>query len=193
MNDDKRFYQRNIQIALIGALLCLILLFYSFPRANRIPSKLPDLPAPELNIIEIPRTKQTTSKKRPPPLLPSIPVESEEPDIADDVIIRMSERSDTGQFPILTSAEISELSLIPRQILEVIPEQSSENIKGIIILSLKIGTDGMVKEYQVVENTTRSQKTLTQVIEAAQNSKWQPIILDNIKYEYWIEKSYIFK
>ncbi|MCL6098397.1 MAG: energy transducer TonB [Bacteroidetes bacterium] len=81
------------------------------------------------------------------------------------------------------------LPFVPRQILEVIP-QNVEGANGEIVLLLKIGIDGIVKEYKVVMNTTGDSEVLKHVLEAAYKSRWEKIKMDGRQVEYWIEKTY---
>jgi hypothetical protein len=86
---------------------------------------------------------------------------------------------------------LKQLPFMPRQTLEVVP-QNTEGAKGIIILVLKIGTDGQVKEHKVIYNTSNSQPCLNSTIEAAYRSRWEKIKMEGRQIEYWIEKSYSF-
>lgn len=83
------------------------------------------------------------------------------------------------------------LPFIPRQILEVLP-QNVEGAKGEIILMLKISVDGSVKEHKVIYNTTDDQLCLKNTLEAAYKSRWEKIKMEGTKIEYWIEKTYKF-
>ncbi len=81
------------------------------------------------------------------------------------------------------------LPFMPRQILEVIP-QNVEGTNGEIVLLLKIGIDGIVKEHKVVMNTTGDSEVLKHVLEVAYKSRWEKIKMDSRQIEYWIEKTY---
>ena len=81
------------------------------------------------------------------------------------------------------------LPFVPRQILEVIP-QNVEDANGEIVLLLKIGIDGIVKEHKVVMNTTGDSEVLKHVLDAAHKSRWEKIKMDGRQVEYWIEKTY---
>jgi hypothetical protein len=76
---------------------------------------------------------------------------------------------------------------------DILPEQTNESVSGLIILSLRIGIDGEVKDYKVLRNTTNSKMTLTNVVKAAMQSKWESAVLKNQKVEYWINKTYRFR
>jgi hypothetical protein len=84
-----------------------------------------------------------------------------------------------------------QLPYMPRQILEVVP-QNVEGVKGTIILILKIGTDGYVKEHKVIYDTINNHECLKSVTEAAYKSRWEKIKMEGRQIEYWLEKSYRF-
>ncbi len=84
-----------------------------------------------------------------------------------------------------------QLPFMPRQTLEVLP-QKVEDVKGMIVLALKIGLDGNVKDNKVILNTVNSADCLKYVLEAAYKSKWEKIKMEGQQIEYWIEKTYRF-
>ncbi len=86
---------------------------------------------------------------------------------------------------------VSALPFPPRQVLEVIPKKV-DGAEGVIKLSVLVGIDGKVKQYKILNNTTESQICLNSVVEAVNKSKWQPVLLEGEKVEYWIEKTYTF-
>jgi len=83
------------------------------------------------------------------------------------------------------------LPFVPRQILEVLP-QNVEREKGEILLLLKIGKDGFVKEHKVIINTLNDSAGLKNVIDAAYKSRWEKIKMEGTQIEYWVEKKYRF-
>lgn len=83
------------------------------------------------------------------------------------------------------------LPFVPRQILEVLPENKNET-KGYIILALRIGTDGKVQEHKVIMNSMMDSELLKKILEAAHKSRWQSVKMEGEKVEYWIEKTYRF-
>ncbi len=82
------------------------------------------------------------------------------------------------------------LPFVPRQILEVLPDNSNET-KGYIILALRIGTDGKVQEHKILYNSMDTE-LLQKVLDAAKKSRWQTVKMEGEKVEYWIEKKYRF-
>ncbi|MCL6098635.1 MAG: hypothetical protein M1391_08675 [Bacteroidetes bacterium] len=85
--------------------------------------------------------------------------------------------------------DYTHLPFVPRQILEVIP-QNVEGANGEIVLLLKIGIDGIVKEHKIVMNTTGDNTVLKHVLDAAYKSRWEKIKMEGRQVEYWIEKTY---
>ena len=81
------------------------------------------------------------------------------------------------------------LPFVPRQILEVLP-QNVNGEKGEILLLLKIGKDGLVKEHKVIINTVNDPMGLKNVLEAAHKSRWEKIKIEGSQIEYWVEKKY---
>jgi hypothetical protein len=90
------------------------------------------------------------------------------------------------------SIGLPRLPFIPRQILEVFPQLSEKNVIGEVVLNLRVGTDGTVKEHKTLKNTTGSSKCLSDVVLAAYKSKWEAVTYKGSKIEYWVEKSYKF-
>jgi hypothetical protein len=146
---------------------------------------------PTIVVEHIPRTKQT-KQKPPPPSKPLIPVEATKDELFEDVVIDSIPQSNTDYTIYLDFNKGMPLDYKPRQILEVIPENIDSDIKGEIILLLKIGTNGKMVDYQVVSNTVEVEIALTNAVKAAKKSKWEAGKVANKSVEYWIEKSYKF-
>jgi len=196
----KNEYKINFKLSLIASLIIFILLFLFFPYVA------PSSPSPKeyqsllFTINDLaPNTKQDnieSQKPTEPKIL--IPDVIEEPEILPDIkIVLLTENESagggtgnvSGKGAILNAPQ---LPFVPRQILEVLPENIDENIKGLIVIKLKIDTDGKVVEFKVMSNTTGSQKFLQSVINAANKSKWQPVKIKNNNIVYWVEKTYRF-
>jgi protein TonB len=86
--DLKLKYKKTLEQSTIIALAVLTLTFYSFQKYEG-EFKLPDAEKLVIESIEIPPTQQI--QKPPPPSRPSIPVESEDDDLLDDVTIDETE------------------------------------------------------------------------------------------------------
>jgi hypothetical protein len=147
---------------------------------------------PGIEVLHIPITNQNRNKQ-PRPRKPLIPVESEAIELLDYVEIEEMIEGDSSWSEILSGpVSYKDLPFTPRQLFDVLPERSNQSISGSIILSLRIGIDGEVKEYKVIKNTTECDLCLANVIKAVQQSKWEPALVNNQKVEYWIDKTYQF-
>ncbi|MEJ2544643.1 MAG: hypothetical protein P8Y99_11300 [Calditrichaceae bacterium] len=190
----KTGYKKRLELSLVFSLLILLILFYLYPVFLSGIFVLPDIPNPQINVIDIPQTVQNRAKRPPQPSRPAIPVPSEDIAILDDIPIDFEQVQDFNMpGKIFNPDELEGLPYIPRQILEVLPEKTENNPKGEILLSLHIDKNGKVKAHKVISNTTGSDICLQHVIKAAYSSRWQPVIIDSNIYEYWIYKSYKFE
>jgi protein TonB len=81
-------YKKTLEQSTVIALGILTVLFYSFQKYEGS-TVLPEQPKLVIESIEIPPTEQI--QKPPPPTRPSIPVESEDEDLLDDVTIEETE------------------------------------------------------------------------------------------------------
>ena len=196
----KNEYKIHFKLSLIASLIISILFFLFFPYIST-----PSPPPKEYQLLLFtindlaPNTKQdniTSPKPKTPKIF--IPGIIDEPEILpDEEVAPLTENENNGGG----NGDISgkgaaldalQLPFVPRQILEVLPQNVDENIKGLIDVELKIGIDGKVIEHKVNLNTTGSQKCLLSVIIAAYKSKWEPIKVKNNKIVYWVEKTYRF-
>lgn len=186
----KRGYKQVLEYSFIFSLILLITLFYFSQRQTNYEQANSNYVVPEMKIIQIPRTVQR-AQPPPKPLKPVIPVSADELDILSEVVIE-AEKTDDIAFGYLDGSieEKLDFSMMPRQIVEVVPDLDDEEVNGLIVLSLQIGIDGKIINYKVVTNTTNSAHCLQEVISAARRSKWQPAILDSKPVEFWIEKTY---
>ena len=188
----KEKYTRNIEISLIVSLIFFILLLYFFPRFDKSSIKALQYRIPGLEVLHIPITNQNRNKQ-PRPRKPLIPVESEVIEMLDYVEIEEMIEGDSSWSEILSGpVSYKDLPFTPRQLFDVLPERSDHSISGSIILSLRIGIDGEVKEYKVIKNTTNCNSCLENVIKAVQQSMWEPAEINHQKIEYWINKTYQF-
>lgn len=86
--DLKLKYRKTLEQSTLIALAFLTVIFYSFQKYEGS-FNLPDAEKLVIESIEIPPTQQI--QKPPPPSRPSIPVESEDDDLLDDVTIEQTE------------------------------------------------------------------------------------------------------
>jgi len=186
-------YQKQLEFSFVISLLLMIILFYA--GAGFVPERnQPEfISHPEIIVIQIPRTVQKVQKRIPKPILPRIPVPSDELELLEEVELKLDSTFSRDHSRLFEGAYLSDdLPYLPRQILEVLPKRE-ENVSGRITLSVRVGTSGYFVDYRVIENTTNSQSCLENVIEAAKKSRWEPILLGSQKVEYWINKTYRFE
>jgi len=192
MKDEKEKYSRNIEISFVISLMFLILLLYFFPRYNLTSLNIIQYEVPAIEVVHIPVTTQPRNNK-PRPRKPVIPVELETFEILEYVEIEELMKGEMSELENITGpVSYMDLPFTPRQLLDVLPEKNDESISGLIILSLRIGIDGIVKEHKVIKNTTDCNICLENVIKAVFQSKWEPAIIHDQKVEYWIDKTYQF-
>ncbi len=199
---DSIHYSRNIKIAIIISEIIILLLFILVPYPSEDKEKKIYFPENLITVMDIPRTEVIPPKPGGlPPPTPTIPTNFElveDPEILPDVEIpdissltnRPSQNNGISQNQ---NGEYyaSSFPFVPRQILEVVPNRS-EGMNGYIKLSLRIGKDGFVKNYRILSNTIKDQKSLKNILDAVYKSRWQPISIEGEKIEYWIDKTYSF-
>lgn len=187
-------YQEKLEISIVAVLLVLILLFWLIPRIELLPTKLPSISFQRIQMIQIPRTIQKVQQKSPPPARPSIPVPGDDLEMLTEIPLKASSKiSAKGQSTANTPLSEEDLPYPPRQTIEVLPKVDDLKVKGEIVIRLLIGTNGKMKDYTIVSNTTDNPLCLKRVLNAARKSRWEIIHLDNNKVEYWITKRYQFK
>lgn len=82
--DLKLIYKNSLNAGMAFSLLSMIFTFYSF-RSFESGFTMPDKPIIDWDVITIPQTKQL--KQPPPPSRPSIPIESDDEDLLENVPI----------------------------------------------------------------------------------------------------------
>ena len=188
----KEKYTRNIEISLIGTLVFFILLFYFFDKFDSTSYHFSSTRISTIEVIHSPITTQQQNIK-PRPSKPVIPVESDVIELLEYVEIDEMIEGDSSGLEIMSGpVSYRDLPFTPRQLFDVLPERNDQSISGSIIISLRIGIDGAVKEYKVTKNTTNCNPCLDNVIRAVRQSKWEPAEINHQKIEYWIDKTYQF-
>lgn len=194
INSYKSGYKKRLEVSIITSLFGLMILFYMYPEFIADIFILPEVPGPEVVVINIPQTIQRNAKRPPRPATPAIPVPSEDIAILDDITLEIERIEDLiAPDKVFNPDELEGLPYLPRQVLEVLPGKSTDNPTGEIMLSLHIDKNGKVIDHKVLKNTTQSQTCLQSVVKAVYSSRWQPVVIDSTKYEYWIYKSYHFE
>ena len=146
-------YPITIRLATLGSVLILILTFLIYPRYLGL-LELENVELQEILIENIPQTQQI--ERPPPPARPSVPVESEDEDIADDLTI---EETDLDNFEAWDAPppppEGPRVKFIPyddppqplSQIRPVYPEIAQEaGIEGTVVVQVFIDLRGRVKD-----------------------------------------------
>jgi len=192
---EHKHYSRNVKLGLIFSELILIAAFYFSPDFNSSYS-IKDTNEPIILFDDIPVTIQTNNPITAKPEAPLIMIseEIEEAEILEDVAIKTgSDFINSNDLAENTrAASISLISMMPRQVLEVLPEKSTGELEGKINLYLKIDESGKVVEHKILLNSLECDDCLINVLSAAYQSRWEPAIRNGKQIEYWVEKSYSF-
>jgi hypothetical protein len=187
-------YQKRIELSLIVTLTMLILIFFLFPKFESNSPESIDIYISDIQAVQIPKTYQPEIFSHPPAVKPSIPIESEEIELMENVVFE-SQINDRliVQEGLLAPLELDRLPYTPRQLYEVLPEGINEEIEGEIKLVLKINIDGTVIAYRTIYNSINNKAYRDRIIEAALRSRWDPAVINGRPVIYWVEKSYKFR
>ena len=204
LKEDKIHYSRNFKIALILSLSIAIMCFLFFPDIKEGVTEIPVYYGPIISLMDIPPTsssgKPETLPPEPIPIIPENIVEIDELVELPDVEIKENTLNEidhsssiaNSAAPVSKGAyEFSSLPFTPRQILEVVPKEIN-GAEGQVVVSLKIGEDGYVKEHKIIKDNTNKNECVKSVIASVYKSRWQPIIIEGERIEYWVEKVYKF-
>lgn len=151
-------YPLIIRLSTLFSIILLILIFLIYPRYLGLIA-LEDIELQEIIIENIPQTQQI--EKPPPPARPSVPVESEDEDIADDLTI---EETDLDSFEAWDAPppppEGPRVKFIPyddppqplSSIRPVYPEIAQEaGIEGTVVVQVFVDKKGRVKDTLVLK------------------------------------------
>ena len=151
-------YPITIRLATLSSMLLLIFTFLIYPRYLGL-IDLEDIELQEIMIENIPQTQQF--ERPPPPARPSVPVESEDEDIADDLTI---EETDLDNFEAWDAPppppEGPRVKFIPyddppqplTEIRPVYPEIAQEaGIEGTVVVQVFIDKKGRVKDTVILK------------------------------------------
>ena len=151
-------YPITIRLATLGSVSFLIFTFLIYPRYLGI-LELEDVELQEILIENIPQTQQI--ERPPPPARPSVPVESEDEDIADDLTI---EETDLDNFEAWDAPppppEGPRVKFIPyddppqplSQIAPLYPEIAQEaGIEGTVVVQVFIDKKGRVQDTVILK------------------------------------------
>ena len=151
-------YPLVIRLATLFSIILLILTFLIYPRYLGL-IELEDVELQEIIIENIPQTQQI--EKPPPPARPSVPVESEDEDIADDLTI---EETDLDSFEAWGAPppppEGPRVKFIPyddppqplSSIRPVYPEIAQEaGIEGTVVVQVFVDKKGRVQDTLILK------------------------------------------
>ena len=151
-------YPITIRLATLSSVLILIFTFLIYPRYLGL-FELEDVELQEILIENIPQTQQI--ERPPPPARPSVPVESEDEDIADDLTI---EETDLDSFEAWDAPppppEGPRVKFIPyddppqplSRIRPVYPEIAQEaGIEGTVVVQVFVDKKGRVKDTVILK------------------------------------------
>ena len=151
-------YPITIRLATLTSVLLLIFTFLIYPRYLGM-LELEDVELQEILIENIPQTQQI--ERPPPPARPSVPVESEDEDIADDLTI---EETDLDNFEAWDAPppppEGPRVKFIPyddppqplSDIRPVYPEIAQEaGIEGTVVVQVFVDKKGRVKDTVILK------------------------------------------
>ena len=151
-------YPITIRLATLGSVSLLIFTFLIYPRYLGM-LELEDVELQEILIENIPQTQQI--ERPPPPARPSVPVESEDEDIADDLTI---EETDLDNFEAWDAPppppEGPRVKFIPyddppqplSEIRPVYPEIAQEaGIEGTVVVQVFIDKKGRVQDTVILK------------------------------------------
>ena len=151
-NPLKKKYPIIIRVAGFTGIILLILVFVIFPRFIN-DSEFSDVKNIEIDTIDIPPTQQIDNT--PPPARPSIPVPTEDEDIADDVTLDDLDFDDFEAWDAPPAPSGPKVKFIPYDdppkpisaIRPVYPEIAQEaGIEGVVVVQAFIDQKGRVKE-----------------------------------------------
>ena len=185
-------YPVVIRSAMLLSVILLILTFLVYPRYLGL-IELEDVELQEIIIENIPQTQQI--EKPPPPARPSVPVESEDEDIADDLTI---EETDLDSFEAWDAPppppDGPRVKFIPyddppqplSSIRPVYPEIAQEaGIEGTVVVQVFVDKKGRVQDTLVLKgipNTGLDEAA----IKAVRKSRWHPARQRDKKVGVWI-------
>ncbi len=177
----KNKYTKMLRIGLIGALLLTIGLFVSIPKVETQATQIKE-PDIAIENVEIPETQQY--EKPPAPQRPTIPIASENEDIAQDMTISETtfEEFEAAAAPPAAPESGPRMKFVafdePPILLSGLqieyPEIAKEaGVQGTIRLRLFINKEGRVEDV-VIDKGLPKTGLNEAAIEAVKNTKWKP-------------------
>jgi len=170
-------YRNHFQKALIWALIAVIILFHLFPKFEQTESDYPDAININIQVENIPATRQ--SRYVPPPPRPAVPIPTDDELIPADETIEETNLRITPMT--LTNAQagygVAKVTS-PRLIDEVFPEYPEQDYKkgitGVVKLHVQVDAKGRVADVVVLGNTTGSDRCAGAAVQAALKTRYIP-------------------
>ncbi len=178
--DLKLIYKNSLSVGMVLSLLIMIFIFYSF-RSFESGFTLPDKPVEDWDVITIPQTKQL--KQPPPPLRPSIPIESDDENLLDDVTIAetidfdanddllppppQSDEVEVYEFTAVTEKPI----LIHKEVPQYPELAKKAGIQGTVVITVTINEKGNVEKAVVLKSIPMLE---IEALNAAKKCRFKP-------------------
>lgn len=198
-------YPIRVRIIVVGVLGFIVILFYSFPRFMQTGEAIEQDFEEVVETFDIPPTQQFQAP--PPPSRPSIPVESEDEDIAEDITIAETGLDDfewdapppppdagpTSRFVAYDDPPepIGGYKAIQRNV--IYPDIAREaGIEGMVIIQAFVDKNGIVRETVVLKgipNTGLDEAAA----DAIKRTRWKPARQRDMKVGVWISVPVNFK
>ena len=190
-----KYYSLHFKISLIISEIIVILLFLFTPSLSTNKNRVIFLD--EISSTEIiPLTILPENSYYSKPTVPEIILSNfTDDDIILEDVSANKKRNDTANSE-LSASLINDtkfkLNSIPRQIMEVLPQQSEGEFYGSVTLRLKIDKNGKVSDYKILFSDINCKNCIEKILAAAYQSIWEPAQIKGKTTEYWIEKTYNF-
>lgn len=193
---EHKHYSRNFKLGLIVSELLIICAFIFSPHLNE--SQINEIGEPLILFDNIPITIQKDEYVTTKPETPKIIIYDDisEPVLLDDIIFKdvSAVKNEDGYENKETVINLTQIKKrkTPRQLLEVLPDESKKQYTGSVQLRLKIDQSGKVADHIILSNSLECEDCLKDIISTVYKSVWEPGINNGIKTEFWVEKSYTF-
>ncbi len=194
-------YRSRLEKSLVVVLFLLIVFFQSFPKWNwNDEPTQPEKVQFQFHVDQVPMTEQKVRRGSRPPKKPVIPIESEDPDVPENMTIDETDvYLDYGES-IFGNASITEgrPDTIPaRPIIQVLPnypkDLREQGISGTVKLWVLVDTTGKVVDAVVSENDTESKACAEAAIKAARKSTYHAAKADGKPIQMWTRCIYRFE
>lgn len=198
-------YPLRVRFIIVGVLGFIVILFYSFPRFLQTGEALSQNFEEVVETFDIPPTQQFQAP--PPPARPSIPVESDDEDIAEDITIAETGLDDfewdapppppdagpTSRFVAYDDPPepIGGYSAIQKNV--IYPDIAREaGVAGLVIIQAFVDKTGIVRETIVLKgrpNTGLDEAAM----DAIRRTRWKPAKQRDMNVGVWISVPVNFK